>query len=147
MLSASIDKLKVSLHIKYACVCPCVCVSVCSPVDHKRRSNRVAERNCIDNNNKCNFNAKRVCHLAKEELASKDFLQFRFDFMATVKWDIFEVRAELPGHFEYRILHSAFCIRHFIVIHCLTLLKNRLVSSVNSVHLAWHMCFCSAVCV
>lgn len=110
MLSASIDKLKVLLHIKYACVCPCVCVSVCTPVDHKRRSNRVAERNCIDNNNKCNFNAKRVCHLAKEELASKDFLQFRFDFMATVKWDIFEVRAELEGHFEYRIF--AFCILH-----------------------------------
>lgn len=76
MLSASIDKLKVLLHIKYACVCPCVCVSVCSPVDHKRRSNRVAERNCIDTNNKCNFNAKRVCHLAKEELASKDFCSF-----------------------------------------------------------------------
>lgn len=94
-------------------VCVHVCVSVCvrqlTIKDALTGKQREEEgRNCIDNNNKCNFNAKHVCHLAKEELASKDFLQFRFDFMATVKWDIFEVRAELPGHFEYRILHSAF---------------------------------------
>lgn len=36
------------------------------------------------------------------------FLQFRFDFMATFKWDIFEVRAELPSHFEYP-LPTVYC--------------------------------------
>lgn len=47
------------------------------------------------------------------------FLQFLFDFMAIVKWDIFEVRAELPGHFEYHIF--AFCILHS-ALYCYSLL-------------------------
>lgn len=80
-LSTSIDRLKVSLHIKYVCqsMCVSVCVRLGTPVDHKRRSNRVAEskrggnNNCIENNNKCNFNAKRVCHLAKRQVLPKNF--------------------------------------------------------------------------
>lgn len=80
-LSTSIDKLKVSLHIKYVSLSMCVsvCVRLGMPVDHKRHSNRVAEserggnNNCIENNNKCNFNAKRVCHLAKRQVLPKIF--------------------------------------------------------------------------